>query len=200
MRRQPGPIGVLRQHRTSVSIESQDQRRLFKIAHHDRDPAPTLSFGGGQMRMGLVPRTAKVEIGNLVGAEHLEGVGKSLGTEVDAAIGGSSRGKEDRLPGNHRFVFGGDVVGEFHGGQTRPGQSQEQEAEVVSRRDRRGHRGGCDCGRAACSSNLRRCASQESKAAFGRSQALCGPCGLCANPIVPWSPRTPDPGSFPADS
>ena len=53
---------ILRQHRRAAAVEPQDQRGIVERAEHDRD-APV----GGQMRLGFVPRSAKIEIGDAVG-------------------------------------------------------------------------------------------------------------------------------------
>jgi hypothetical protein len=66
--------------------------------------------------MGLVTRTAEIEIGDPAGRQHPEGIGKALGAEVDPAIRRRRRDKEHALPRDHRDLVFAKAIGEIcHG-------------------------------------------------------------------------------------
>ena len=97
--RQLVPFGIGRQYRAARAIDPQDQRGLLEVAHHDSD-APV----GQKMRIGLIPRTAKIKVGDPVRRDHAKGI-VAFGRKIDSGIGGGGSNEKDALPRNHRDMI-----------------------------------------------------------------------------------------------
>ena len=99
------PLRILRQHRAAAPIDTQDQRRILERAEHDGDAAI-----GDQMRVRLVARSAEVEIGDALVAEHAKRI-IALGAQVDPRPIGRGRDEEDRLARDEGAVFFAERIG-----------------------------------------------------------------------------------------